>query len=170
MKEMIKRIKETECTLPTRFVRELRGDENSLINTYRQMDPEYKSILFTLVTQLFDKQIKDDNDNSDISDDFLYYYVSDVKRFFKTCDFLKPYNFCELVIMLNRNLESITIYGFHYGDISEYAFVTDEMEMLTIMEYVYENINTPANFEEQLSARWLFVETSFYEYKMSLMA
>lgn len=173
MKELIKKEKEIVCTLPTRFVRELQGDENSLINTYRQMSPEYKSIFFALATQMLDKQIENEIDtpySKYMNDDNLFYYVSDVEGFFKACDFLEPCKFCELVIVVDRNLEHITIYGFHFGDISDCAHIVDEMEMFRIMEYVYENIKTPAHFEEQLKARWFFTAASFYEYKMMLMA
>lgn len=170
MKELIKKLKDTICTLPTRFVRELHGDENSLINSYRQMSPEYKSKFFATATQLLDMQIEREKDNSDISDDFLYYYISDVDGFFKSCDFLKPYSFCELVLTIGRNVDSITVYGFHFGDISEYEYITDEMEMFVVREYIYENIKTPADFEEQLKAHWFFAQVSFYEYKMAIMS
>ena len=169
MKELIRKIKEAICTLPTRFVRELMGDENSIINTYRQMSPEYKSIFFAQATQLIDKQIERERDNSDISDDYLFYYIGDVEGFFRECDFLKPYSFCELVLAVNRNLESISVYGFHYGDISDFAFITDEMEMFQVREYIYENIKTPAHIDEQLKAHWFFEQVSFYDFKESLM-
>ena len=83
-------------------------------------------------------QIEREKDNSDIRDDFLYYDISDVDGFFKSCDFLKPFGFCELVLTIGRNLDSITVCGFQFGDISEYEFITDEMEMFVVCEYIYE--------------------------------
>ena len=169
MKELIRKVKEAICTLPKRFVRELMGDENSIINTYRQMSPEYKSIFFAQATQLLDMQIEREKDNSDISDNYLYYYVSDVDGFFKACDFIKPYSFCELVIAVNRNLESICVYGFHFGDISDYAYIIDEMEMFIVREYIYENLKTHTDIEQQLKAHWFFEQVSFYDFNVSLM-
>lgn len=169
MKELIRRVKETVCTLPTRFVREMYGDENSLLNTYRQMSPEYKSIFFAFATQLIDKQIEREKDNLEISDDYLYYYISDVDGFFKACDFIKPYGFGELVIAMSRNLDRLSVYGFLFGDLSDYAYICDDMELFIIREYIYENIKTPENFEEQLKAHWFYAQVSFYEYKQAIM-
>ena len=156
-------------TLPAQFVREMVADENNLLNTYQQMDPIYKSIFFAVATQLLDKQIEYGKDYLDISDDYLYYYISDVDGFFKQCDFIEPYAFDELVIIMDRNLKNVSVYGFHFNDMYDYAYVTNDMDIFCIKEYIYENINTPEHFGEQLKAIWYFEEVSLHMRKESIM-
>lgn len=165
------KIEDYACSLRTQYVREMLADENDLLNFYRQMSPEYKSVFYAQATQLLDRQIENGHDDARISDDSLFYFIEDeeVNQFYSQCDFLEPeYNEC-IVIALERNFKYLRIYGFVHGIMSLIGFVNDDMDIFIIKEYIYDNIKTPAQHDKQLIAQWFFKEVSYHEFVESRM-